>query len=205
MSLERIEITPFAVIVGEILQQRRTGSLTIVQSPLRKTLYWSQGELALITSGAPEDSLGAFLVERGVIAAHQALPFATGDATEWAANFHESGLLNMSSRQTLLREWMTSQFVPLFSLDGGTSAFNDDQALSPDKRVFLQSTPAAILEGIRSITNGLILRRSLGDLKRVIEWESDAREMFDTIPLTDAERKVAETLQEPQPIETFLK
>jgi curved DNA-binding protein CbpA len=205
VSLERLEITPFAVIVGEILQQRRTGSLTIIQSALRKTLFWSQGELALITSGAPEDSLGAFLVERRVIAADQALPFATGDATESAAKFHESGLLNMSMRQTLLRHWMTSQFVPLFSLDGGTSAFNDDQALSPDKRVFLQSTPAAILEGIRSITNGLILRRSLGDLKRVIEWESDARETFDTIPLTDAERKIAETLQDAQPIETFLK
>lgn len=205
MSLERIEITPFAAIVGEILQQRRTGSLTIIQSPLRKTLYWSQGELGLITSAAPDDSLSAFLIARGVIAADQAPLFAGSDGTESAAKFHESGLLNMSARQTLLREWMTSQFVPLFSLDGGTSAFNDDQALDPDKRVFLQSTPAAILEGIRSITNGLVLRRSLGDLKRVIELDSDERNMLDTIPLNDGERKIAEALQEPQPIETFLK
>ena len=52
MSLERIEITPFAVMVGDVLQQRRTGHLTIVRAPLRKVLYWSQGELVLITSAA---------------------------------------------------------------------------------------------------------------------------------------------------------
>ena len=69
MSLERIEITPFAVIVGEILQERRTGNLTVIRPPLRKILYWSQGELVLITSSAPEDSLTDFLVRRGIVAA----------------------------------------------------------------------------------------------------------------------------------------
>ena len=38
VSLERIEITPFAVIVGEILQNRGTGYLTIIKPPIRKVL-----------------------------------------------------------------------------------------------------------------------------------------------------------------------
>jgi tetratricopeptide (TPR) repeat protein len=205
VSLERIEITPFAVIAGEILQQRRTGSLTIVHAPLRRTLYWSQGELALITSAAAEDSLAAFLVGRGAIPADRSVSLETADPTEAAAKFHESGLLDMSARQTLLREWMTSQFVPLFSLDEGTAAFTDDHAIEPEKRVFLQSTRAVVLDGIRAITNGLVLRRSLGDLKRAIEPDSDAGSILDTIPLTEAERRIAETLNEPQSIETFLK
>ena len=66
MSLERIEITPFAVIAGEILQHRRTGYLTILKPPLRKVLYWSQGELVMAVSADPDDSLGDFLVRRGV-------------------------------------------------------------------------------------------------------------------------------------------
>ena len=57
MSLERIEITPFAVIVGDILQERRTGYLTIIQTPTRKVLYWSQGELVLVVSAAPDGAL----------------------------------------------------------------------------------------------------------------------------------------------------
>ena len=89
MSLERIEITPFAVIAGEILQQRRTGSLTILQARLRKTLYWSQGELSLITSAAGEDSLAEFLIRRGVLSPDQALQLATSDPSHAVATFHE--------------------------------------------------------------------------------------------------------------------
>jgi tetratricopeptide (TPR) repeat protein len=205
VSLERIEITPFAVIAGEILQERRTGSLTIVHAPLRRTLYFAQGELALITSATPEDSLADFLVRRGVIAADRAVSLAAADPLDAAATFHESGLLDMSARQTLLREWMTSLFVPLFSLDEGTAAFTDAEAIEPDKRVFLQSMPAVVLDGIRAITNGLVLRRSLGDLKRTIEPDHNSPISLDAIPLTDAERTIAQALHEPQTIETFLK
>jgi tetratricopeptide (TPR) repeat protein len=191
------------VIAGEILQQRRTGSLTVVHAPLRKTLYWSQGELVLVAPTAPEDSLAEFLVRRGVVAADRALQLAT-EPLHAVAAFHESGLLEMSSRQTLLREWMTAQVLPLFSMDEGTAAFTDDEAIDPDKRVFLQSTTALVLDGIRSITNGLVLRRSLGDLKREIEPRRD-RYALDAIPLTPPERTIAETLTEPQSIESFLK
>ena len=205
MSLERIEITPFAVIVGDILQQRRTGNLTVIRPPLRKVLYWSQGELVLITSAAPEDSLGDFLVRRGVLAADRVMGMLTDDPTEAVAKFNESGLLELSWRQTLLREWITTQFVPLFSLDEGTAAFTEDVPVTPEKRVFLASTATLVLEGIRSITNGLVLRRSLGDLEREIAPARDPRYSIDTIPLTESERRITESLRERQTIEAFLK
>jgi tetratricopeptide (TPR) repeat protein len=205
VSLERIEITPFAVIVGELLQGRRTGNLTVIRAPLRKVLYWSQGELVLITSSAPEDSLTDFLVRRGVVPADRAMQMIADDPTESVAKFHEAGLAELSWRQTLLREWLTAQFVPLFSLDEGTAAFTEDAALSPEKRVFLLSTSALVLEGVRSITNGLVLRRSLGDLKREIAPGRDARFSTDSVPLTESERRITESLRERQTIEAFLK
>ncbi len=205
MSLEQIEITPFAVIVGDILQERRTGYLTIIQAPVRKVLYWSQGELVLVMSMAPEDSLSDFLVRRGALSADKALALAGGDPTGVVARFHEAGGLDLSARQTLLREWVSAQFLPLFSLDEGTSAFTDDSAIEPEKRVFLQSTAALILEGIRSITNGLVLRRSLGDLKREIAPAREPRLDLDSIPLTDGERRIAASLHQAQSIESFLR
>jgi tetratricopeptide (TPR) repeat protein len=205
VSLERLEITPFAVIAGEILQQRRTGSLTIVLSRLRKTLYWSQGELTLITSADPSDALSEFLIRRGVLSPDRALLLATNDPILAVSTFHESGLFDMSKRQTLLREWLTFQFVPLFSLEEGTAAFTDDEAIGPERRVFLQSTAGAVLDGIRAITNGLVLRRSLGELKRLIAPDPEERSMLDMIPFTDAERKFADALTSPQTIEMFLK
>jgi len=205
LSLERIEITPFAVIVGDILQERRTGYLTIIQAPTRKVLYWSQGELVLIASVAPEESLGDFLARRGALAADKALQISGGDPTSAVMRFHESGGLDLSARQTLLREWVSAQFLPLFSLDEGTSAFTDDTAIEPEKRVFLQSTAALILDGIRSITNGLVLRRSLGDLKREIAPAREPRVDLDSIPLNDGERRIATSLRQAQSIESFLR
>jgi hypothetical protein len=203
--LERLEITPFAVIVGEVLQMRRTGSLTILRTPLRKELYWSQGELVLITSESRDDSLGEFLVRRGILTPSSATQLDAADSTNVVLTFHETGLLDLSSRQTLLRDWVNSLFIPLFSLDEGTAAFNDETAIDPDKRVFLQSTAALILEGIRSITNGLVLRRSLGDLKREIEPARDGRFTIEGIPLTEPERAIASSLTGPQTIESFLR
>ena len=205
MSLDRIEITPFALIVGDILQNRRTGYLTIIKPPIRKVLHWSQGELVLVTSATAEDSLADFLVRRGIVTADRAALVVADDPTTAVAKFHESGLLELAWRQTLLREWTTSLFIPLFSLDEGTAAFTEDAAIDPDKRVFLQSTAALILEGIRSITNGLVLRRSLGDLKREIEPAHSSRFNLDTIPLTEVERQIALALTQPQTIEAFLK
>ena len=205
LSLERIEITPVAALVGDIVQDRRTGYLTIIQPPLRRVLYWSQGELVLITSAASEDSLSEFLVRRGVIGTSSAFQMLTDDPTDVVAKFHESGLLDLSSRQALLRDWITSLFVPLFGLDEGTAIFTLDEAIEPEKRVFLTSTAALVLEGVRAITNGLVLRRSLGDLKREIEPAHDARHGIDIIPLTETERKIASALDAPTSIEALLK
>lgn len=205
MSLERIEITPFAVIAGEILQNRQTGYLTILKPPLQKVLYWSQGELVMAASSAHEDSLGEFLVRRGALPADKAAALFGSDPSEAVARLHESGLLDHSSRQTLLRDWLTAQFAPLFSLDEGTAVFTLDEAIAPERRIFLQSTAALLIEGVRAITNGLVLRRSLGDLKREIETSRNSRFTLESLPLTDQERSIATALAEPATIETFLK
>ncbi|HUR82174.1 MAG TPA: tetratricopeptide repeat protein [Thermoanaerobaculia bacterium] len=205
MSLERIEITPFAVIAGEVLQQRRTGYLSILKGTLRKVLYFSQGELIMSVSAAPEDSLPDYLVRRGVTSTEDAARIFGADPDDAVGHLHEAGVMDLSARQTLLRDWLTSQVIPLFSLDEGTAVFTEDEALPPEKRVFLQSTATLYIEGIRSITNGLVLRRSLGDLKRTIHTAREPRFTLETLPLTEQERGIAAALAEPTPIEVFLR
>jgi tetratricopeptide (TPR) repeat protein len=205
VSLERIEITPFAVIAGEILQNRKTGYLTVLKAPLRKVLYWSQGELVMAASSNSDDSLSSFLVRRGTVQADRAAQLFGDDPNDVVAHVHESGLLDLSTRQTLLREWLASQFVPLFSLDEGTAAFDEDDPLPPEKRVFVQSTSALLVEGVRAITNGLVLRRSLGDLKREIQMARTSRFTMESLPLNDQERAIAASLTAPVSIEMFLK
>jgi tetratricopeptide (TPR) repeat protein len=205
VSLERIEITPFVVIAGEILQQRRTGYLTILRPPMRKVLYFSQGELIMSVSASESDSLGDYLVSRGALGAERAVELFGDDPNDAVDKLHEAGLLDLSARQTLLREWLTAQVLPLFSLDEGTAAFTEDEALAPEKRVFLQSMATLVIDGVRSITNGLVLRRSLGDLKRMIHVARESRYSIESLPLTEQERRIVDALTEPQPIEVFLR
>jgi tetratricopeptide (TPR) repeat protein len=204
MTLERIEVTPFPVVIGALVTQRKTGNLTVARGNSRKVLYFSQGELILAISTEPEDSLGDYLVRRGLATADQARELHSEDPTQAIARFHQTEVSERNPTQAVLREWTTSIVVPLFSVDEGTAAFTDDEPLEPAKRIFL-STTAVVLEGIRSITNGLIIRRSLGDLKREIAPALDSLFTIDTLPLNTAERKVAETLSEPETIESFLK
>lgn len=205
MSLDRIEITPFAVIAGEILHNRQTGHLTIIRGASRMVLYWAQGEPVMITGdGGP--GLAAFLISRAAAPAEQIEAiFRNATATEVVGRFHESGLLPLSARQTLLRDWLTSRFIPLFSLEDGTAAFTDGEPLDASQRVFVQSTAALMLEGARSITSGLVLRRSLGDINRDIEPATESRYGLESIALTEHEQRIASTLTAPQTIEAFLK
>ena len=205
VSLERIEITPFAVIAGDILQNRRSGSLTIIRGSQRNVLFWSQGELVLIIPPSIDESLASFLLRRGAITRERAAGISSDEPINAVARFHETGTLDLSARQTLLREWLKALFIPLFSSDEGTAVYSEEEAIAPERRVFLQSTASLVLEGVRSITNGLLLRRSLGDLKRDIEPARDSRLSIEGIALTDAERKIAAGLHDPMSIEAFLK
>ncbi|HXI14714.1 MAG TPA: hypothetical protein VNM92_19010 [Thermoanaerobaculia bacterium] len=205
MSLERIEMTPISMIVGEVIRERRTGTLTVIRQAARKTLFWSQGELVLITSSNLDDSLASFAVARGVIDSQSAAGLLPPDPVDTVPVFRQAAGIDPATRQTLLRDWILSLWSPLLSLDEGTCLFVHDTAIEPEKRIFLQSTPALVLAGIRSISNGLVLRRSLGDLKREILQAREPAIPIEALPLSESESRIASSLTEPQTIENFLK
>ena len=68
LSLDRIEITPFALIVGDLLQNRRTGYLTIIKPPVQTGDSWiyrrSDGKssaVMLSAAGLTVSSAAAYL------------------------------------------------------------------------------------------------------------------------------------------------
>ena len=54
--------------------------------------------------------------------------------------------LELAWRQTLLREWTTSQFIPLFSLDEGTAAFTEDAAI--EREICDHSSSSVKIHGV---------------------------------------------------------
>jgi hypothetical protein len=204
MSLERLERTPFASIIGDVIAEKRTGTLTILERSARRTLYFSLGELVMFDTSQPEESLADFLIRQEVIDHSQAHQLVEAAPTDLIRRFLELELTSPASRQSLLRDWVGTLVPPLFSLDQGTAAFTQDDPIEPESRIFV-STPVLILDAVRGISNGLILRRSLGDIKREIGQAADPQYSIDRLPLHEGERRIAEALREPKTIELFLR
>jgi hypothetical protein len=205
VSLDRLEIRPPAEIIGEVVADRGTGMLSFLTNYERTDLYWSLGDLVLAHSTQKEASLPEFLVHRGLVSAERAAELAPDDPTRVAELMFESELVDPSVKQSALREWTASLLLPVFSLSEGTAAFEEGNALPPERRVFIPSTAGLILEGVRSITNGLVLKRSLGDTSRMIRRARESRFSLANIPLTRDETRIAKGLEEPIKIADLLK
>lgn len=200
-----MEITPFAALIGEIIVGKQSGTQVVARGADRTVLYWAAGELVFASTEKIDDTLVSFLVRRNVIDAGTAAGIAAGGAEEEASRFQEVAIADPSQRQPLLREWLTTLVRPLFSVEEGTAAFSADAPLDPMKRIFLPSMPAFVLEGVRSITSGLILRRALSDLGREIVRASSSPFSLEMLPLTASESAVVEALSQPTKIEDLLK
>ncbi|HVT45374.1 MAG TPA: tetratricopeptide repeat protein [Thermoanaerobaculia bacterium] len=203
--LYTFDVTPFASIVGELIRERSSGTLTIAAGAIRRLLYWSQGELILVAPTSDLDSLPSFLLQRNLIDGEQASRLVIPDPTDIVPIFHDAGIVDIPNKQFLLREWVASLTVPLFSLDEGTAGFEDEEPLDPDRRIFLQSMPALVLRGVRSIANGLVIRRALGDIKREIHRSPAPRYAASMLPLTEVEKTIAAALDRPITIEAYLR
>ena len=205
MSLIRLEVTPLVTLLAEILQDKSSGILTVVRQPRRRELHWANGDLVLIVSNDPAEGFWDFLVRRGLISDEQASELRNSDPLEIVPRFQALGVTDSMKRQILLREWLRALAVPLFSMDEGTAVFQSEESLDPARRILLQSTPAVVLDGIRAIANGLVLRSSLGDLRRSIVFDPSAPYALDLLPLTDIESRIANSLTEPETVDSFLK
>ena len=204
MTLERLEIKTFPNIIRDILQERRSGVLTVVAGGSRRLIHWAYGDLVLVESDQPDERLRTFLQKKGLITAENAKELEQVGSRNAVLHFTEVDMVPSSVRHSVLREWISSVVTGLFSLDAGTSVFDDGDPLAPEQRIFL-STPALVLEGIRSIQSGLVLRNSLGDLKRKIEPVVDPPFEIETLPLTAEERGVVRSLEGPMVLQEVLK
>ena len=196
-------MTPITELVREIIVGRQSGRLTVISGETRRNTYWSQGELILALSSDPAESLGQFLAHKELVSKERASAL-TESSTEIIPQFDDFELPDRANRNSLLRSWTASIVQPLFSLESGTAVFVDEDPLEPSRRVFV-STASIVLEGTRGITSGLLLRTSLGDLKREIMVADDAPFGIATLPLTPQERAIAETLGRRLTIDAFLK
>jgi tetratricopeptide (TPR) repeat protein len=207
LALVRMEIVPFAAVLARIIPPRRTGTLLVAHPQGRRVLHWVKGELVMIEAGNPQESLAAFLHGEGLLDLESCKVIDEGPPIEIVQRFDRlaGSQFDSARRQQILRDWVRAATRPLFSLDSGTAAFQKDDALDPARRIFVGPVAAWVLDGVRSITNGLILRNALGNLERLIELRDEPVVPLDEIPLEENERQLLEPLSTPQKAGAFVR
>lgn len=205
MSLQRLEVTPFPVVIRDIITDKSSGQLVIARGGVRRVVYWAHGEPVLVIPSSPSESLWAYLVHEKVLDPARAQQLQSIDPQDVVPQFQSLGAVDGVKRNMLLRNWLLALVVPLFSLEDGTALFTDEEALDPERRVFLQSVAPLVISGTRTISNGLIIRNALGDLKQKIAIDEKSPFPVETLPLNESEHKIATSLREPVAIEEFLK
>lgn len=205
MTLQRLEVTPFPEVIGDVVTSGRTGTLLVIHGAQRTSLDWVNGELVLVRPSDPGRSFGAWLFHKKLVDEATGRSIAAYPAPEIVRRFHETASFDSARRNSYLRDWTRAVFQPLFSLTEGTAAFEEAEAIDPDDRIFFQSTAPLIIEGVRSISNGLVIRASLGDIGRRIEIESDPAYPIEDLPLVEKERAIARSLENGSTLDAFLR
>lgn len=205
MTLQRLEVTPFPIVVADIVTSNRTGTLLIAHGAQRTAIDWVNGELVLIRPSDAGRSFGAWLFHKQLIDEPTGRTIAAYPSPSIVRRFHETGSFDSGRRNSYLREWTRAVFQPLFSLTEGTAAFEEGEAIDPEDRIFFQSPAPLIVEGVRSISNGLVIRASLGDLARRIEPEVDADYPIEDLPLGERERAIAQSLEPGATLDSLLR
>ena len=204
MELHRLEIEPLTQILSEILRDRRSGVLSVVSDGVQRRVHWAYGDIGLVESDREIEQLPRFLRNHDLISDAEMKQLAQFKPTEVVLQFSESDQMTVRNPLSHLREWIRNLFIPLFSLEQGTVTFEDTEALPHEQRA-LVSTTGLIMDGIRSIQSGMILRNALGDLSGRIEPAPDPPYTLQSLPLTDQEQETVETLDESKTLQEFLR
>jgi hypothetical protein len=140
-----------------------SGQLSVVDGPVRKTLYFRRGDIRTAASNVPEDRLGAILYRYGVVNENtltEAIKSATGSA-RLGQILVEKGALSAHALYTYVRKQVEEIFFSLLVLRRGAFYFyRTPDEVGPSSQLKL-STKALLFDGVRRIDELSYFREKL--------------------------------------------
>jgi len=132
---------------------KKTGALRCTRGAEARTILWEQGEIVFARSNSVRDSLGCFLVRRGLITEDQNGESARKITTETR---HGKVLVRLGYITTEQLWWAVKYQVldivyGLFHWKAGFFEFHEGQIESREKITLAVSTTKIVMEGIRRL------------------------------------------------------
>ncbi len=162
----------FPEILFELWSSESSGLLTIRKDGIEKKLVFQKGQIAVAKDVYPEEIFLKFLQKRNLLNASSIRVYESYSAKNRCSllqSLHQLSPLPFSQIWTLLEEFVTQDYLPLFDWSVGTYEFDAGQISHQKDILFLISTLDFILQGIRQMGNLDLLQTRLPGNKENIQ------------------------------------
>ncbi|MCS6885287.1 MAG: DUF4388 domain-containing protein [Acidobacteriota bacterium] len=181
--------TPVPTLLFRIYQKRMTGLLKLERKGAQKTITFQSGSIVFATSSLAEERLGEMLLQRGKISFAEYLKAEelmklTGKRL--ASVLLQMGVLAQEEFVDTVIQHVSSIVYSVFGWTEGSYSF--ERAEQPDESIKMPfSTADIIFEGIRRIDDMELIKRWIGDFKRLLRTTREPRLLYQVVTPTPRE------------------
>lgn len=183
-------------ILSFVSMIRRTGRLVLRHDSLERCIYWNEGEIVFATSNSPEHTLGQFLLRNGKITEEQwrmSISKVTPE-TRHGKLLVQMGAISPKELWWGVKNQVLEIIYSVFSWNGGDFSFFETGAEIQERITLSVNTSSIIMEGIRRIDEGALIRERITGLDMVFTKVHGSEEQLHSLDLSPQEAKVYERI-----------
>lgn len=184
-----LSLVQFADVLTFVSMVRRSGKLVLIHEELERTIFWNRGEIVFATSNSPEHSLGQFLLRNGKINEDQYLESRerlTRD-TRHGKLLVQMGAISPKDLWWGVKNQVLEIVYSLFAWETGEFAFFESDEQLQERILLSLNTSAIIMEGIRRLDEGAMIRERITSLAIVYAVVPGSEAQLPALELSDQE------------------
>jgi len=171
---------------------KKTGYLRLTRGAETRTLHWEGGEIVFARSNSVRDSLGNFLVRKGIITPEQNAVSASkiDESTRHGKVLVRLGFITADQLLWAVKQQVLEIIYSLFHWRSGYFEFMEGAVESKEKITLAMSTTKIIMEGIHRLDEWGKIRAALPDDGLVLEPAAQAGDVAGRPDLSPDDKKV---------------
>jgi hypothetical protein len=168
---------------------RKSGKLSFTTGEVRRSVRFEHGQIVRAESNLAEEHLGEIMVRHNMLTQadlERATDTIIKEGKRLGVVLREMGQLDDDKLQDVLSVQVHEILLKVFSMTEGEFEFEETAAEAPvdGDRTLKVSTGELILEAVDRVRDPGVVRRSLGDMHRVLALPTDPLLRFQKVTLT---------------------
>jgi len=189
-------------------RERRSGKVHLKRRLLEKTILLRKGAILRAESNQENEKLGQILLRRNLVSSWD-LEIALGQIKDLNKRLGQI-LVGMSAiKEPVLNNTLVSQtrdiIFSLIDWEDGEYRLEETDVLDGEMLFDQLYTPEIILQGMRRISNIVLLLRPLGDLQGILKLSPDYLERVRQVTLLTEEKSILALLNKPSAVKDLIK